>query len=44
MQDTMVSSFGKSYRHNDQENMDYQNCDIVTERTNLNLQQKFGFH
>jgi chaperonin cofactor prefoldin len=33
----MTSSFEKSYRHNERENMDYQNRDIVTERTNLNV-------
>jgi prefoldin subunit 5 len=40
----MASSFEKSYRHNERENMDYQNRDIVTERTNLNVhfRQLFG--
>jgi chaperonin cofactor prefoldin len=40
----MASSFEKSYRHNERENMDYQNRDIVTERTNLNVhfKQLFG--
>jgi prefoldin subunit 5 len=36
----MASSFGKSYRHNERENMDYQNRDIVTDRTNLNVHFK----